>query len=241
MSAFWTAAADLVTGAACAGCAEPGRVLCEACRAALAPRPRAVPADVPAAAALAYDGVVRPVLAGLKEEGRWRLEPVLAHAMAAAVCVVAGRSPVALVPAPSSASARRRRGGDPVRALVDAAAERLRGAGVDAVVVPCLAHVRAVADQAGLGVRDRRDNLAGAFRARPARALRGRDLVVVDDVVTTGATLAEALRATRAAGLAPAAAAFLAATPRRHAADAGSGPSCLACDTGPDYGRGMHS
>lgn len=218
MGGFWTAAADLVTGAACAGCDRPGLVLCEGCRRALTPVPRTVPALVPAAAALDYDGVVRPVLAGLKEHGRWRLQPPLAHALAAAVCAAAPDGPLALVPVPSTRASRRRRGGDPVGDLVVAAGAELRGIGVDAVVVPALRHVRRVSDQAGLGVRERGANLAGAFAARSGRALRGRSVVVVDDVVTTGATLREGVRALRAEGLVTSAAAFVAATPRRHAA-----------------------
>lgn len=217
MGAFWTAAADLVTGAACAGCERPGAVLCEACRHELLPDPRPVRAAVPAVAALGYDGVVRPVLAGLKEHGRWRLQPPLAHALAAAVCAAAPAGPLALVPVPSTRSSRRRRGGDPVGDLVAAAAAELCGVGVDAVVVPVLRHVRRVDDQAGLGAEERRENLSGAFAAQPRRALRGRSLLVVDDVVTTGATLGEGVRALRSAGLVTAASAFVAATPRRHA------------------------
>lgn len=220
MGAFWSAAADLVTGASCAGCDRPGPVLCDACRQALAPDPRSVPAPVPAVAGLGYDGVVRPVLAGLKEHGRWRLQAPLAHALAAAACVVAPHGPVALVPVPSTRASRRRRGGDPVGDLVVTAAERLRVVGLDAVVVPALRHVRRVDDQAGLGVRERGENLAGAgagaFAARARRALRGRSLLVVDDVVTTGATLRESVRALRSAGLVTHGAAFVAATPRRH-------------------------
>jgi predicted amidophosphoribosyltransferase len=223
VGAFWTAAADLVAGAACAGCGRPGLVLCDGCRTLLVPAPRPVPAPVPAVAALSYDGVVRPVLAGLKEEGRWRLRPALAHPLAAAVCAVADPGPVALVPVPSTRASRRRRGGDPVGELVVEAAGRLRAVGVDAVVVGCLRHVRRVADQAGLGADERRDNLAGAFAARRSRRLAGRCVVAVDDVVTTGATLAEAVRALRAAGVVTRAAAFVAATPRRHA-EGSSGP-----------------
>ncbi|MBT2472476.1 hypothetical protein J7E97_32650 [Streptomyces sp. ISL-66] len=85
-----------------------------------------------------------------------------------------------------------------------AASASLRRSGVPARLAPVLRLRRAVADQAGLGAPERRENLAGALEARPgagrltAGAAR---IVLVDDVMTTGSTLAEAARALRAAGI----------------------------------------
>jgi predicted amidophosphoribosyltransferase len=69
-------------------------------------------------------------------------------------------------------------------------------------------------DSAGLGVDDRSRNLDHAMRAA-ARPVPGWAAIVVDDVVTTGATLREAVRALSAAGWPVAGAAVVAATPRR--------------------------
>jgi predicted amidophosphoribosyltransferase len=72
----------------------------------------------------------------------------------------------------------------------------LRRAGV--VVLPVLRRQRARVDQRRLSVSARRENVAGAFEA--SRPLRGHTFLVIDDVVTTGATMSEAVRAITEAG-----------------------------------------
>jgi hypothetical protein len=80
-----------------------------------------------------------------------------------------------------------------------AAAGELRRDGTPARVAAVLRQRRAVADQAGLDARRRRENVAGALevRAGGARLLDGGWVVLVDDLITTGASLAEAARALR--------------------------------------------
>ena len=108
---------------------------------------------------------------------------------------------------PSSRAAARRRGGDHVHRLARRAGRRL---GVP--IVPALRLVRAVRDSAGLGAGERHANLSGAMAARPA--MPGVTAVIVDDIVTSGATLAESIRALRSAGWLVAGAATVAVTPR---------------------------
>ncbi len=120
-----------------------------------------------------------------------------------------------LVPAPSSARARRHRGHDPVGALAVQAAAVLSGAGVAARPAPVLRQLGRVRDQAGLGAAARARNLGGSLALRPGCQVRGTRVVLVDDIVTTGATLVEAARVLRGAGATVAAAATVAATPRR--------------------------
>ncbi|MGL5862887.1 MAG: ComF family protein, partial [Phycicoccus sp.] len=105
------------------------------------------------------------------------------------------------------------------------------GPGTDVAAV--LRHTRRVADQAGLGRADRAANLAGALAVAPRkrRLVTGAVCLVVDDVVTTGATLTEAARALGAAGARHVVGAAAAATPRRGHGLVGSAPQ--------DYRRRM--
>ncbi|MGV9994982.1 ComF family protein [Streptomyces sp. NPDC003374] len=108
-----------------------------------------------------------------------------------------GGGPVLLVPVPSARRAVRARGHDPVRRVALAAAGELRRCGRPARVLAVLRQRRAVADQSGLDSRQRLANLAGALQVVPggARLLSAGPVVVVDDLMTTGASLTEAARA----------------------------------------------
>jgi predicted amidophosphoribosyltransferase len=173
---------------------------------------------VPVLAAGTYEGTLREVLLAYKERGQLSLRADLGEALFRA-CVLALASggvigAVSLVPVPSRRSAIRARGHDAVGAVARVAASRLRASGYATDVATVLRHSRAVADQAGLGIDARRANLHGALAARPGR-VRGRTVIVVDDIVTTGATAAEAVRALHVAGATVRAVAAIAATPRR--------------------------
>ncbi|MEZ0068345.1 putative amidophosphoribosyltransferase [Streptacidiphilus sp. MAP12-20] len=219
---------DLLLPASCVGCGLGHAQLCGPCRALLeAAEPhRARPAHPPPGlpevyAALPYGGEVRQALLAHKERGALRLAPPLGRALAgavrAAVPVEPGCArPLLLVPMPSAAHATRARGHDPTTRLARAAAGALRGARIPARVVPALRHVRAVADQAGLDAAARRRNLRGALGVdRRGRDLRSGHVLLVDDLVTTGASLAEAARALSEAGADVLAAAVVAATAKR--------------------------
>jgi len=220
--------ADLVLPRTCAGCGMPGRVLCPRCASLLAvPRPatpRRFPWGFPpTAAAGAYSGPVRPAVNAFKEQGRAELTRPLGAALALAVAAIVSAAPparpVLLVPVPSSAAALRARGRDHVAELTRRAVTELRTAGLPAGEARLLRRLGRVRDSAGLSAAARRANLAGSFVLEAAvRPVPGALLVLVDDVVSSGATLTEAaavLSAARRPGDPPVLAAVIAATPRR--------------------------
>lgn len=225
---WWADLTDLVLPAECGGCGRARAVLCPRCGTALsgAPpcrvRPDPEPPGLPAVhAAAPYADEVRAALLAHKERGVLALAAPLGAALAGAVRAGlraartatdgAGpsdvgdirrvRDPVLLVPVPSARGAVRTRGHDPARRIALAAAGELRRTGVSARVPAVLRQRYAVADQSGLDARRRLDNLAGALAVAPGggRLLLGGAVVLVDDLMTTGASLAEAARAVRAA------------------------------------------
>jgi ComF family protein len=217
---------DLALPGTCAACDAPSGALCAACerdlRAGLFDRPRRsmpdpVPINLPPVTSRGpYAGVLRLLVSAYKDDGRRDLRPFLSGLLADSLAVAASGRPVVLVPMPSSRAAVRRRGDNPVGDLVAAAATLTPGR---PMVLPVLRAQRRLADQSTLGHRERAANLAGAYALRSGAAsdLPGRSVVLVDDVVTTGATLAEAARVIRARGGMVVGAATLAATQRRAA------------------------
>ncbi|MFH9722463.1 ComF family protein [Streptomyces sp. NPDC017254] len=221
MRGWWREIAGLVLPVACGGCGRPRTELCPSCAAVLTGategargarrvRPSPEPAGLPVVHAVApYDAAVRELLLAHKERGALGLARPLGGALAVAVEAAAGpvegsaARPLLLVPVPSSRRSVRARGHDPTRRVALAAAARLRSTGRRARVVPVLRQRRYVADQAGLGARGRLANLSGALEVVPGggRLLGAGRVVLVDDLMTTGASLAEAARAVGAVRL----------------------------------------
>lgn len=183
------------------------------------PDPRAVTTveaahHLPIMAAGHHSGVLRRVVVDWKERGRFPLTEILAHHLAAAVAAAAAdHDEIALIPVPTSWVARWRRGDDLVLSLARATAARLDAVGHRVTVHPVLRRTRRTVDQVGLGAGDRARNLHGAFALDRQRLPAHTPLVMVDDIVTTGSTLAEAARALAVRGWGVHGAATVAATP----------------------------
>lgn len=226
------AAIDLFLGSACVGCGRPGSALCLACGAGLEqmpfvawPTPRPPLLSRPFAVT-AYDGPAKAAIVAHKERAVLSLAKPLGRALALSVVStiaassppLPGYPPILLVAPPTTAATVRARGHNPLQGILRHCQQALRRSGIDADPSGVLQRVREVADQSGLSAADRAANLSGAFRVRTRRrrGLAGRPVVVVDDVLTTGATAAEVCRALTGAGAEPLGVAVVAATRLSH-------------------------
>lgn len=201
---WWTAAGDLLVGARCHGCGRPGTGCCADCIASLAEPVRRVRRDrvelPPTWAAGSHEGPRRGLVVSYKDEAAWSLSRVLGDELARAVAAAVlecDAGAVVLVPAPSAPARVRERGLDTTATLARRAAERLSRLGVATKVDPCLAQRPGVGDQVGLGAGERLENLRARLVCRGPPVGR---VVLVDDIVTTGATLAEGARCLRETG-----------------------------------------
>jgi ComF family protein len=205
-------ALDLLLPPACAGCGRTGALLCASClgafRAPSRPDDRFVAPDagvvigealVFALAAFAHEGPMRRALAALKYLGSSRLAPVLATAALPALrtllCSVAAdaAAPPCLVPVPVHRERRRARGYNQAELLSHCLARATRLPHEPALLV----RTRATTKQHRLNRAERLANLGGVFavRARPPLVI-----ILVDDIITTTATLESCASVLRAAG-----------------------------------------
>ncbi len=202
----------------CVGCGAPDRSLCAGCRTAVAARPARVRlvAGVRTDAAFEYEGLVRTLLLELKLRSRVDLAGPLALRFGALVRRALAEAPAGtlVLRVPPSVRGSRRRGFDPVvlllrrgrapegSALVRPGA-RVRGPGPAPVSgTGPGARVRGPVPAAGVGQKGLGavERVVATVGTLAAPDVSGRTVVLVDDVVTTGVTLAEAVRAVRAAG-----------------------------------------
>jgi ComF family protein len=198
-----------LTGHVCAHCGERltgpyqladehGEAICGLCR-------QAEPLYAKAAAYGSYEGGLRDLIHLLKYQHVRTATPVLGRMLSEVIeqlkpCF-AGAEPV-VVPVPLYASKLRERGFKQVE-LFTRSALKLRPGGLELAVQPeILERIRLTASQTGLTIHQRRENMRGAFQVKQPEVIRDRDVLLIDDVMTTGTTVSECARVLRRAGAA---------------------------------------
>ena len=214
---------DLVFPPRCAGCLRFGHWFCDACAQEVLPAPgrreclhcghelpeAASPAGFPCpacgeswgwmGAAALHEGPLRPAIHAFKYEGRVELAPILARYLYA----VAAETPWtaifprldAMTPVPLHSDRFRERGYNQAELLTGS----LASSADKPVLREAILRTEATRSQVGLSRADRADNVSGKFRA-DSQIVAGLTLLLVDDVLTTGATMRECAAVLRSQG-----------------------------------------
>ncbi|MBV8178937.1 MAG: ComF family protein [Mycobacterium sp.] len=198
---------DLILPMECGGCGAPSTRWCEVCARELAVGPDAprvasprIDPGVPVLALGRYAGPRRQAIVAMKDRGRIDLSAPLAGVLALGVhrLLLWGLLdvPLTIVPAPTRGWAARRRGGDPVTRIATLAT----AAHPHITVVRALRMKALARDSAGLGSAARERNIAGRVLLTSRRVQADHEVLLVDDIVTTGATARESVRVLQSAG-----------------------------------------
>jgi predicted amidophosphoribosyltransferase len=198
--------AGLLAGSTCAGCAAPGAALCRVCRPHPAERERFRTGELEVVSLARYEGALRTAIVAYKS-GRRELAPVLGRLLRAAF-PPGGFGADLVAPVPSTPARLRERGFAHTELLA-----REYAAGTAARVAPVLSQADGLPQRGR--ARGERLRVAGRFGAGGESVLAGRRVVLLDDVVTTGASLRGCAGALRRAGAQVVGALTLARTLRR--------------------------
>ncbi|MEN9970671.1 MAG: hypothetical protein RLZZ229_879 [Actinomycetota bacterium] len=180
---------DFLLPTKCVWCSALGAPLCQGCQANFISQPRLVTrGSLQGLAVTDYQRAAK-LVHGYKEGGQLWLASFMAKQMAGQLTVNFDL----LVPVPSTKANYKIRGFSPAKVLASRLLWRTK---VRFSIADVLSFNRDVSDQAALGVSGRFQNLANSMSCK--RSLAGKRVLLIDDVVTTGATLQEAARAVRA-------------------------------------------
>jgi ComF family protein len=189
-----------IAGPTCEACGEAlaqtnpweKLTLCGVCQEELPPYQKAV-------AYGAYDGELRELIHLLKYDQVHPAASVLGDMLALAIGKVPLSQKVLVVPVPLHRSKRRQRGFNQAELIAHAALKTMHDKGFQ-LAANVLERVKPTVSQIGLTRHQRQENLRGAFKVPHLSKVSGRDILLVDDVMTTGTTAAECARVLRRAG-----------------------------------------
>ncbi|HEY4052707.1 MAG TPA: ComF family protein [Terriglobales bacterium] len=147
----------------------------------------------------AYDGELRELIHLLKYEQVLPAAGVLGGMLADAIGKLKLAAPVLVVPVPLHSSKRRQRRFNQADLIARAALGKLAQDDLE-FAAKVLVRVKPTVSQIGLTRPQRRENMRGAFRVLHPKRVKGRSILLVDDVLTTGTTASECARVLRKAG-----------------------------------------
>jgi predicted amidophosphoribosyltransferase len=198
---------EIIFPSRCIGCSRLGISICSECRKQWHPHfyQRAINFNgeiFPVFSAIQYSPIASRVLLSAKESQLKAADQLIVNGIVHPLKLFINRyGPATLISIPSRKSANRKRGRNFLQEITAAVALE-----VDLPYQSPLTHIRKVRDQSQLNLVDRSENISGAFSVSPdfmsqiCAGNTGPKIIVIDDLITTGATLAEAIRALRTAG-----------------------------------------
>lgn len=203
-----SALSDLINPPKCICCKKYGKDICDECvipwqAQAIETRLSAIPFST----VVKYDQFATPVILAAKEFGSQRAITLLTTALDTALrdALRGSWRELMLINIPSRPAANRKRGRDHSLELVRRLVNLNKCSDRTISHMQIFRHNRRVKDQANLDVRARYDNLHNSLSVKPELLpwLAGKDFIIVDDVVTSGATATEAIRALQQVGITP--------------------------------------
>jgi len=194
-------------------CGSPNFDICVACKKLLRPKPRFLMGEnFPIASSLPYGEVTGKLLLLAKENGLVSAQKFFANALVTSINHFKIEYPISIVPIPSQRKSVRSRGFDSMKEIAKFILQD-PDLKTDIELVEALKITRPVSDQSSLSQEERYRNLDKALRVNNARTSKA--ILVIDDVITTGSTLREAIRALKERNLTVIGAATACATQRR--------------------------
>ena len=145
-----------------------------------------------------YDETTSPIILAAKESGNREAVKLIArsitNSISFAILNLGIAQPINLVSIPSQLSAIRRRGRDHIKDLVQEVITQLNKQNIDAAYLPILKPIKKIKDQSDLNGLQRKENMSHAFVVKTSPISQSA-VIVIDDLVTTGASILEGVRA----------------------------------------------
>lgn len=197
---------ELVYPVTCLSCSSLGAKLCSNCLLMWQIRPiKSNIQKYPLYFSADYNEFTGSIILAAKELANKDAIELLAAAIARSIILAINdlslHSPIVLTPIPSQYSANRRRGRDHIKELTEVVISKLQTKGVFAFCLPLLIHTKKIQDQSKLNSQQRKVNMYQAFLTRqPEISIGG--VILIDDLVTSGASIIEGIRALNEAKIA---------------------------------------